>query len=130
MSIAWIVIIFFYCVLTELNSTKVQHQCSYRYDNGALFTKNNYVLLGNTIKTIFLPSMISCNQKCLAEPNCMSFNYQFDTKSEALALCELKNATVNFANAEQSLQYKPGHLYSVIYSMGHVSTNVKISSIQ
>ena len=93
----------------------------YRYSNGALITKRDFILPGKTIASLFLPSMTSCNQKCLAEPTCISFNYQLHSQGKVLGLCELKDTRVTSDENDQSLRNKAGYVFTQIYDKNHVS---------
>ena len=104
-----------------LGDSKTETQIHSRYDNGALLTKYDHVLPGNTVTSVFLPSLISCNQKCLAESDCGSFNYQMNRAEGASGLCELKNIAVSDSISPQSLLYRSGYVFTQIYAKRNVS---------
>lgn len=96
-----------------------------RYSNGAFLTKYDHLLNGNIIATVDVPSMMLCNQKCLAHPICYSFNYQMNKKEAKFGQCELLQTVLGEEN-RQNLQYEPGFVFIQIYAKEYVSILKKL----
>ena len=106
---------------TSHGNGKGNLQLHSKYNNGAFLTKPDHFLTEKTITSVYVPSMIMCNQKCLVEPGCHSFNYQLNKKNAMFGLCELLRSVVGAKNNRQSLQYKPGFIFTQIYTKNYVS---------
>ena len=53
---------------------------------------HNQVLIGHVYKTVLTRGILNCGQKCLADPRCVSYNYQ--TSAIKDGVCELNENTI------------------------------------
>ena len=82
---------------------------NYEYRNGAFITRVNYALPTDTLASFMVPGMISCNQKCLSYPDCVSYNYQVNQQITP-TLCELKSKGVQDETSDE-LKPRAGFIF-------------------
>ena len=102
---------------------------TYVYNNGAFFTRVGYFLPTNTLASFIVPGTISCNQKCLSNLDCVSYNYQMNENNKP-SLCELKSKGIKDETSDE-LKARPGFTFVQIINSRHVSTltNLAVSSL-
>ena len=93
---------------------------TYVYNNGAFFTRVGYFLPTNTLASFIVPGTISCNQKCLSNLDCVSYNYQMNENNKP-SLCELKSKGIKDETSEE-LKARPDFVFVQITNRRHVST--------
>ena len=75
---------------------------------GAVITRASHKLRGHVLKSVPVPSQISCAQTCLMHPRCVSTNYGFSA-----GLCELNDRGVGeTVEADRVLEYHKEFVYS------------------
>ena len=75
---------------------------------GAVITRASHNLRGHVLKSVPVPSQISCAQTCLMHPRCVSTNYGFSA-----GLCELNDRGVGeTVEADRVLEYHKEFVYS------------------
>ena len=75
---------------------------------GAVITRASHKLRGHVLKSVPVPSQISCAQTCLMHPRCVSTNYAFSA-----GLCELNDRGVGeTVVADRVLEYHKEFVYS------------------